>query len=316
MDYHYSRFIEPINTQRSEAWKLSHDETLELTKRAGHWFEHKALTIISFPINALLTGVSVIGACTSACTIGAFKAFVFAASLGTYELPVQTGFQYFVKNGEGSAYHLFENSIELLGDGCYAIYDTVQTVRWISRQIYLDKLVDAVFTRIGEALEVIFKKLEKGCDLAAKSEKSLVFETVKFFKPLQDYTYKYHIKNSTDERQISDIAAHTALCLINIPANLLVVATTAVAFPILGSFFLFKMAFSTLTGKEIPVASYANVTLGYGLKSFCNIIEGSYGIVFDGFVVTYKIAEACKIHEAVRTALEMVGQIPRLVFGS
>jgi len=248
---------------------------------------HKALTVITIPTNIAAIGLGTIGMATTACTLGAFKVAIFAATLGHVKPEFPIGFLWLKERTFASLTDLWKNILELQQEFSYFAFT---------------KLPGGISIRFHEAwLKVV------------KDEKSsLSSETFPGIQTL-DQTTKSWSCFQEEKRTLNKWVGHKMLSLVNIPANLIAAGLAGAC--IIPTFVLTagKIAFCGMTGYQIKASTGFGYFGSKCLVSSHNVARNTFELIADGGILIYKAAEILhlkgtitKTHEIAEYALKAI----------
>lgn len=308
--------VSNINLARESLHSASHTDSNSFTQRITSWMGHKVLTVISVPANILTAGFCAAAFTASACTLGAFKIFVFACTLGHIKLSFSTGCYWLAKETISAISAIFRNSIELLYDTAKIIEGVYDSVRWVGRKLGLDGLFNAIFKQIGEFFVFIGKRVFLG--VVASADREPVVTWGKVPAPLNlvnDPTKQCRIDFSSDSRSFGNIFKHSALSVINIPLNTVAAVCSGIATVALSTLFVSKTIVFAATNLDIPIPTYAAKAFNILSVTTTNILADVGTDVADIFVSVFKISDAIGLNRAIVTVLKVVKFIPEAIFG-
>lgn len=138
-----SPFFYP-NTLLETCFNESRKPSRSPLQQAAYWAGHKVCTVILIPLNLIGIAGGLGGMALSACTLGAFKVMVFAASLGNVKLGFDTGFLHAAFLAADATVYTFCNLSQLLSDVKRLIEGIVHVILWMSRQLPITDSVEAI----------------------------------------------------------------------------------------------------------------------------------------------------------------------------
>lgn len=307
--------LKQINMAREECFNESY-KAPDFKARAAYWVGHKILTVISIPTNLFATGFCTFTCAASACTLGAFKIVIFAASLGNIKLTYPTGCYWLAGEACEAITAIFKNTFELLQDAGSLLENGYNVVRWVGKQLHLDGLFKAILTRISQIFEFCIKRLDKGVKITAKREPEIKWDQASF--PVQEIntlTEKYRIDFSSKKRSFESIFSHYVFSVITTPLNALIALCSGIACAVLSSGFVAKVIIFSATNLDIPIPTYAANVFKTCVESTTNLLKDVGVDLADIFVTVYKISDTLRLNRVVASILDVVHFIPEAIFG-
>lgn len=306
--------ISKLNAKRHNLFEKSHaakflpgHPDLPLTTRVGCWLGHKALSVISFPANAIATGLGLAGMAATACTLGAYKVIAFAATLGKTKYTFPIGFNWLAERTFSSLANIVINAGELLFDAGDLAYQGYRGVKFVLTALKMDFLA----RHIKKALIFVGDRLEAGFMKAGEDERKLP----KPMSVLQELNEATHSRSCfKGDQPLKRWFEHKCLSVVNIPANAIVAGLAAVA------------SIAGLVAASAKAVLYAGTNIhisiptGYAYtgtifeKASVNVLENSAEVVADLAVIIYRIADKLHITQAVVKVAEVVAYIPKAIF--
>lgn len=316
--------IATLNETRHNFFRVSHswDKENEDTtpKHFINWLGHKALTIISLPINVANAGVSGLAGIVSGCTLGAIKVSVFAVTLGNIKPSFPTVFFWFLESSLHSVVHIGINTAEVFYDAGNIFYLGYKLIRWAGDKLHLGNFLEKIFQSISDALtyvEPIFKflygRISKGFDKALSHENSN-FKLPDLLCSLNNRAKETRLDWSAEDRSFESIVDHGFYSIGNIPLNsIAAIASTFASIPTT-LIFSIKVALYAITNIEISLPTYAPYLLNGVKETSYNAAADVSTIVGDSFILLYKGSEALGLNKVIVKAKNVLHYIPEAVF--
>ncbi len=318
--------VSTLNQMRKNLITESHIDSEHHKKstiaRVGNWFAHKAMSVVSIPTNTLSACAATAGAVAGGIILGSAKVFTFAVTCGAIKPTFSTGVLYFGERGLHSVGNVFTNIGELIYDAARLVGDTAEVCLTIASKLHFGNFLRDALNAVGEAISTAFdytvfpllKRIDSALEKATNEEPASQYETANILKPLDDAAKAERIDFSSSERSFKKIFSHAVFSLANIPANAVAAICSSVAFAVLTSAFVAKVALYTATNLTVPVPTHAGNAGKTMLVSAANVLSDAATDVADIFVVAFKTSDALGLNRLATTALHVISYIPVAVF--
>lgn len=305
--------VSRINNARTTLFSKSHniklrpsDRDASKTTQIACWLGHKAVSLISLPANGVAIGLGLAGMTATACTLGAFKVFTYAVTLGNIKPKFSIGFLWLGERTFTSFSNIFKNVEELGYDTARLAYNGYRGVKSVLTALKLNYLIPY----IKQAIEFIGKRIDKGIDVAGKDEESLPTPQ-ELFRELNKATIARSCFKG--EQPISRWFEHKALSMINIPVNVAVATLSGVACLAGAVAFTAKVTLYAATNIHISTPTGAGYTGWHFANASYNTLRNSAEVVADLAVIVYRIADALHITQAVVAVKNVIEYIPKAI---
>jgi hypothetical protein len=307
--------INQFNECRHGLWEdyYSKDEG-----KAGNWVAHKALSVVSIPVNGAVFVAGTAGLAASSCTLVAFKVMVFAVTLGNIKPEFETGCTYFAWSAIYALAGGLTNIYELAWDVVDLGIKTLKGVQDIAEALNMNHLSKKIKEIALKCIGKLTERIEIGFQSAGESEKGFdkfSFETPTILKWINEPTKSVRIDTSKGERPFSDIIGHSVASLVNIPLNTVVAGVSVVGTVTLGSAFMAKVVIKAVTNLDTPIPTFAVPVFSSLCTCTANVVTDASCNLADVAVLTYKVADGLKLTKALAGIFDILAYIPRAAFG-
>jgi len=290
--------VQELNAYRTDLFNEEKDSPTT-------WLGHKAISVVSLPVNGVVIVGGAAAMAVSACTLGVAKVVILFASLGKYENPFSTGIPWMGERTFDSTYHFFVNLGELIRDGFELADKGIDVIRQAMVALKIDHIAKKMFHYVEKAALFIEGRIEKGYTKVKDDEK----RALKFFEvPLLDSLNTYSTSEFSKEGYLS-ILNHQLVSLVNIPTNLVMGSLATAA--LLGTLGLSaaKVVLVATTGFHIPVPLGVESFARLAGKGLLNTASNAACFVLDYPILLYKVSESLGVTSALSTVAECVGKV-------
>jgi hypothetical protein len=279
--------------------------------RVIHWIGHKVVSLLCFPVNITGLGIGLGGMALSACTLGALKVFIYSASLGRWEPRFSTGFSYMADTAAYSAYHLLQNTYEVVLDVKDLVYEIFHSIYKVSVKFGLEPIVTVAFSLLKKAYKFADKRLGIGFNKACFYEIPGKYEAICPFSFIDGPTQQ--TRGFFEDRSVALILNHGILSAFNIPANVIAV----IGLSILASGFQFLLISKTLlcavTTIDLPLPTYAVACFKASAYAVSSLALDLFQNISDMALLIYKAAAMLQVTQAIITIAQLLSHIPKLI---
>lgn len=309
--------LNELSDYRQKLFKEYNDNSISTLSRIESFIGHKAVSVITIPVDLTGCAIGITGMVGSACILGAFKVFVFAITLGNIECKFSTGFLWFEKKTTGCITDLTLNLSEFIADGengCIHVYNTMLKA---AAKLHISGFVKKVFHQIDLLVHFMTKRLQRGFDQAYLCEKKYGFvfslKTPSFLHWIDKPTSECRLQPD-ETRPLSKILKHSIASIVNIPLNATVALVGLAASAILTSAYVGKSLFSAVTNIDIPVPVAVAPVVGATLATTINASIDTVNCMVDVAILVYKTAEVTGLINVAATMKDLLLYIPRACF--
>lgn len=296
--------VQELNQARLDFYDQRWSQGSSFFEKAKAWLGHKAITVVSLPANIVACNLALVGM-TASCAVAAVKVAIFAVSLGNFQADWPTGFLYFGEAFISSGSEACRNAIELLCDAADIFYQTYRGIKHVTEYLSLDRLIEKITEVVGEILSFASDRLTLGFESASRDECDIsTYKT-----PLEEATASYRIKSTN--RSSKEILSHTIYSVLNIFANTVIAAVSAVACVVFSAIFVAKAIVCASTGINIPIPTAVGMTGACALSATGHVILDVANDIADGFISIYKISKATGLVKVVSSIAELLMYIPK-----
>lgn len=309
--------VSDLSSARGSLWLAAHDPQTEAPlRRVSCWLGHKAVTVVSLPVNALAALAGTAGAVLSAATLGATKVAVFAATAGNFKLELPTGCSF-----------LLERSIHAAGEAAFSVleasYDLLDTlslsrtaVWWSAKKLKLEPYAKAALESIdriyGEFTQAVTEGFERSSQTEGKFSFSL--ETPYPLSALNDLTSLTRIDFDAPDRPWKQIFCHYFISIAAVPANTVAAIAASVAAVALVSFFALKVAWNSFGNHNLALPSRFADAVNLSFSGLANASLDCGTDTVDSFIVLYKTAATLRVLNVVTEVWNVIAYIPEALF--